>query len=110
MLPKEKRLRTEDFKEFKGAYTSHTPHFIFRAKRGTSTTRIAAVVGAAVAKKAVDRNKLRRRMYEAVESLWVSVPQATFFSITAKKGALALSFKDLRKEIEEGISRANSLK
>jgi len=104
MLPKKKRLHTEDFKEFKGSKTVHTPHFIFRWKNGVSETRIAAIVATSVAKSAVDRNKLRRRVYEALGAGTAVVPQVALISITAKKGASTISFGEIEHEIKEGVT------
>ncbi|PIQ68336.1 MAG: hypothetical protein COV91_04750 [Candidatus Taylorbacteria bacterium CG11_big_fil_rev_8_21_14_0_20_46_11] len=103
MLPKKKRLHSEDFIGFKGSRTVHTPHFIFRWKKGETSTRIVAIVATSVAKQAVERNKLRRRVYEATATSTEVLPQVSLLSITAKKGASGISFLELTKEIHSGF-------
>lgn len=104
MLPKKKRLKTSDFKEFRGARTSHSSHLIFRSKEGGPVLRTAAVVSTTVAKTAVARNLLRRRIYEVV-GVTKSPSKGGILTITAKKGAPTLSFAELRQEIEEMLKR-----
>lgn len=106
MLSKRKRLRGADFKRFRGAKVIHTPHFLVRTVTGASRFGAAAVVSAAVAKKAVTRNLMRRRIYAILERLLLQQkqPQA-LLSITAKKGAAALSFQGMQDELTPALQQ-----
>lgn len=104
MLPKTQRLTSEDFKDFRGGKTTHSPHFIFRSKAGAAPARIAAVVSSSVAKLAVDRNLLRRRVYEALAKHGTGT-LPSLLSITAKKGAPKLSYGEIEEELREGLKK-----
>lgn len=108
MLPKSKRLKTSDFKDFRGSRTLHSPHFILRLKEGSPPPRIAAVVSNAVAKKAVDRNRLRRRVYTLLRNHQPPL-KAGLLTITAKKGATGLTFEQLRQEINIALAKIPSI-
>ena len=112
MLPKSQRLTTEDFKDFRGSSTSHSAHFLFRVKRAAppATTRMAAVVSSAVAKTAVMRNLMRRRIYEVLAKEALSSPPPLLITVTAKKGAPALSFQAVRAEIHAALLQMPSLR
>ncbi len=108
MLPKSQRLRTSDFKEFRGSSVFHTPHFLLRVKKGAASFRAAAVVSAAVAKKAVERNLLRRRVYAILERLPPPLP-TLLLTVTAKKGASALSFAAIRDELAPVLQKTREV-
>ena len=115
MLPKQNRLRSSDFKKLRGASVFHSPHFFIRIVRSVeagkgrqltahSLGRAAAVVSTAVAKKAVERNLLRRRIYAILRTH----PALLLNGITiiqAKKGAAALSFKEVQSELSALFAR-----
>ena len=90
----------------RGARAFHSPHFFVRIKNGASSegVKVAAVVSARVEKKAVKRNLLRRRMYEALRSHLPTLCGSRLV-ITAKKGAPALSFKELQSELSALLAR-----
>jgi len=101
MLPKRYRLTTADFKNFKGAHVLHTPHFLLRVKRA-ERGRVAAVVSTAVAKRAVVRNTLRRRVYAVFEK---EPPSSILLVVSAKRGAAELSFQEIRQEVLGALTR-----
>ena len=105
MLPSKNRLRSADFKGLRGARVFHSPHFFIRIARGAESERelrppgrAAAVVSSAVAKKAVQRNLLRRRIY-AVLHAHPNMLRSGVTIIQAKKGAPVLSFAQLQEEL-----------
>ncbi len=99
MLPKSKRLTTEDFKTLKGGRTTHTPHLILRlspAPEGVG--KFAVVVSSSNYKRAVDRNLLRRRLYSLIKRLLPLLPKG-ILTVTCKKGALLATFSELENEV-----------
>ena|SRR3989338_3938678 len=104
MLPKSRRLKTEDFKKLGKTRVLHAPHFFLRLteapqsqSRAAGEGRAAVIVSGSIYKKAVARNKLRRRMYHLIAK---HVPLAgRHITITLKKGALDAAFKDLEQEL-----------
>ena len=109
MLPKTKRLRTEDFKDLRKARTLHAQHLFIRVTKLAETSlsmaagRAAVIVAASTYKKAVDRNLLRRRMYHAIAK-HPTLLQGSSFTVTLKKGALACSARELEQELLQVLS------
>ncbi len=66
MLPKKQRLNRAQFSEyFSSGRRSHTPYLTF-IMSPSSTFKAVVVVGKKVAKKAHDRNRLKRRLYSLI--------------------------------------------
>ncbi len=101
MLAKSRRFKTEDFKKMRKMQTLHSPHFFIRfcsVLHGEEKT--AVIVSSGTYKKAVDRNKLRRRMYHIVAKNKDSIVTKAC-TVTFKKGALLVPFQELEKEFSE---------
>lgn len=106
MLPKKKRLTTKEFSHFfssgkriHGAYLQliYTPSPVFHA---------AAVAGKKVAKTAVGRNKLRRRLYAVLYRISRARELTGVYILIAKPGATKADFRALATEIEELVGKA----
>ncbi len=98
MLPKRNRLKTEDFKDMRKMRTMHAPHFFLRiGPLSSAENKAAVIVGSSTYKKAVDRNLLRRRMYHVLKKHFPLLKGVT--TVTFKKGALDLSFRELEAEL-----------
>ena len=112
MLAKKRRLRAADFKEFRGAAVLHTPHFLLRVKKtaGSAPARAAAVVSAAVSKKAVTRNLIRRRVYAVLEGNDFRALPPLLLSISAKKGAKELSFSEIKQELAAALLKIRAMR
>lgn len=99
MMPKKRRVSRRGFeKVLSMGRTYHSSHFsirIYEADKG----KFATVVSKKVALRAVDRNKLRRRVYAALQSLILDPTASPTIVVFAKKGASALRFKDIVAEI-----------
>ncbi len=100
MLPKEHRLAVSDFKGLKSTRSAVSPHLQLRFGQlpPESPAKAAAVVSTKVAKSAVARNLLRRRVY-AVLDAHLRGKRGFFITITARSGAAALSFAILEHEL-----------
>lgn len=104
MLPKAKRLTTEDFKQFRRTSITHTAYFLFRFRRVPAGAEQFAVVVPSVAyKKAVSRNLLRRRMYHLMRAHQSGLLGLSL-AVTIKKGARELPFKTLEREFLNGVA------
>ena len=105
MLPKAKRLTTKDFKQFQRTFFVHTPRLTLRCIRvPVGKEKFAVIVSASTYKKAVDRNLLRRRMYHIIAKHPFQ-PQKTL-TVTLKKGALDITFKELEQEVLMAVKQA----
>ena len=103
MLPKSKRLTTEDFKKIKGGKVLHTTHLILRLSVcSKGSEKSAVVISSANYKRAVDRNLLRRRLYTIIET-HLALRVGVHLTVTIKKDALANSYSTLEKEFETAL-------
>ena len=111
MFPKGKRVSRALFQGISnsGKLVS-TPFFSLRMnintspqpspeRRGGNANRYSIVVSKAVAKKAVDRNKIRRRVSEALKKQEHSIPSNTIYILYAKKPILQATFKDIENSL-----------
>jgi ribonuclease P protein component len=104
------RLRKGD--QFDTAYREGTviggPLLVVRYRANSlDVTRWGFAVGKRLAKHAVDRNRLKRRLREAVARIQV-LPGADVI-VTARAGALTAEFADLQTNIERALGRAELL-
>jgi ribonuclease P protein component len=109
MLPKRQRMRKEQFSRvlLKGvAY--HTPHFLLRTIPA-STAGFAVSVSKKVAAQAVDRNRVRRRVYATLAGIIPELRQPVLALFSAKAGARDLSFEAQRQEILLILKKAQLL-
>lgn len=98
MLQKKERLNRNDFNRFFSAgKRSHSKHFqlIFHPH---SSFHASVVVSKKIAREAVRRNKLRRRVYDIVRNTRENLAVGVYIIIT-KKGAGELSFAEIKQEL-----------
>lgn len=102
MLPKASRLRHEkDFARLsvKGR-PLYGPYCILRARKsGSDPSKIGFVASGKMFKKAVDRNRVRRRMREAIRPHLKLVPPGYDMSFVARKEVMEAKPKDLRESM-----------
>jgi ribonuclease P protein component len=104
MLPKKHRgLSSVSVGEvMDGGRTMANRYFrVFVLPSSDSFARFAAVVSKSVAKSAVDRNRLRRRMYAVVESTFVGMNLPIRIVILAKQSAIGLKYAELSSRLCE---------
>ena len=102
MLPSSRRVPRALFKTIveKGKY-SNTEHFsLKRAPSGGQEARIAVSVSKKISKKAVVRNKIRRRAYSALRGIIPSVRPGLYL-VSAKPGAGELKSEELKSELKQ---------
>ncbi len=70
-------------------------------------TRIAVVVSKKVVKSAVKRNRIRRRVYEALRINFDLIPKEyDYVFVVFSKGLLTLPFSELEKQLGELVAEA----
>jgi len=98
MLNKKHRATSSHIREaLSKGLTRHSENFSVRIAPSKSTTKVAIVISKKVSTTAVGRNKLRRRIREALQV--TKCPKGSLLVLYAKKGALSLSLQDIRKEV-----------
>lgn len=98
MLSKKHRATTAQVdKVISFGKTHSSKNFTTRILRNSEPVT-AVVVSKKVAKNAIDRNKLKRRIKTALRSL--NFPQNTTFVIYAKKESPTLSIVEIQKELQ----------
>lgn len=105
MLAKKQRLTTEAFKRFFASGRRVHGTYVQLIYTSHDTFHGAAVVGKKVARTAVARNKLRRRIYHALYTLTRSSGRTGVYILVAKPPALHASYTSLQHDIAELIGR-----
>lgn len=102
MLPKKNRISSALFKKLgRPAQSFSTPFFSARLYATDSTNpRGAIVVSTKVASTAVARNRIRRRLYDALGAHLARFPRGAALVLYAKKEALRAPFDKLMRAIE----------
>jgi ribonuclease P protein component len=80
------------------------------ARNQKNVSRFTVVVSTKVSKKAVDRNKLKRRLREIIrKEILPSINQGYDIMVMTKKDLLKKSFEDLKKDAIELFKKARLL-
>ena len=92
-------------KVYRSGQVSRGPNFALRVVRGTNKTgyRAAVVVSKKVAKSAVVRNRIRRRLFEALRSFEPELDQSADIIITV----FSTEFDELSHQVLLEIGRAS---
>lgn len=111
MLPKELRIRHP--KEFervykKGSSSNGSLLFVKYLKNNLSFSRFGIVISKKVSKKAVERNKIKRRAREAARTLYEKAPKGYDIVINIKRDAKEASFQDISKELAAHLRKVAS--
>lgn len=109
MLPKENRLhKDQEIKDLaKSGKTFFLPEMVLKYKANqTDDVKVGFIVSTRVDKRAVIRNKLVRRLREAVKELLPKLRKGHSLLIIAKKRALDLDFATLKKQLDFAFTKA----
>jgi ribonuclease P protein component len=113
MLPKTHRLRArKDFDRLFRQGRSFGNRMLSGRLRKTdpqAPPRLAFVISAKTAKKAVIRNRARRQLREIVRPLLPSLPRGLDISITIKLPFLSLPFAEKKRVVHELLKRSRLL-
>ena len=111
MLKSSQRLSTAGFEAvIEKGRAVHSPLFLLRVLRNGSGTHISAIAPKKVAKTAVSRNKIRRRIYSALKSLYPSLAGGTQAIVSAKTASTKESIAALTDELKGLFVKAGVLK
>lgn len=104
MLPHSQRLSTAIFDEvFKTGRLVHSGFFTIKVKNTSGTSRFAVSVSKKIAKNAVDRNRIRRRTYSAVENLLKGknkMKKPFLVVFVSKKGVEKAEMNEIQSDIK----------
>jgi len=109
MLAKINRIKKEkDFEAvFKNSKSLRSGPFIFRiAKNNLDLSRVGFVVSQKVSKKATLRNRVKRRLADAIRGEMGNIKGGTDLVLIALPGAEKEDFLDIRKTVKEALERA----
>lgn len=105
MFLKNKKVTKKLFSQImKEGFVVSTSLFVFKFLKNSNNAQYAFVVSKAVAKKAILRNKLRRRGYSALRQFPVNNSQGIFFY--KKNNKDPISFIELKKNIDFLLKKA----
>src|SRR6476620_3631920 len=102
MLPKKKRVERTIFPETLGrGKSAYSPFLNLKCLKRSdkNESKFSFVVSKAVAKKAVQRNLLRRRGYSVIKDNQSKIKESFTCIFFFKKESVSLSFKELEKDI-----------
>ncbi len=101
MLPKKKRLTKIDFSTIKTKMVFRG-NYVDIAVSPQKETKISCVISKKTLKKAVERNRVRRRVYGIVSQEKTKTPY--FIIIYPKKNSLTVKHVDIKNEIHTAFA------
>ena len=111
MLPRSKRVSIHRFLEvIKKGEIIHSSFFTMRFVKTLSKSRFAVSVPKKVAKTAVERNKIRRRVYTVLNGLIPQLEHGNYVVLIMKSGSEKLSILDLERKMYETFVKSGLLK
>ncbi|HEY4503562.1 MAG TPA: ribonuclease P protein component [Candidatus Paceibacterota bacterium] len=111
MLPNQKRLTTTLFKDtIDGGMTYHSSLFILKLLKTIGPSRFSVSVPKKVAKSAVERNKIRRRVYSAIRILYPKIKEGFYGVFISKDSIKKASFIEISSILEQSFVKLGLLK
>ncbi len=107
MLPSQKRLSRSQFGEFmtsRGVKSVFNPLGTLKYKDST-ISQASVVISSKTEKRAVYRNKLRRRLYSIFGAHFKAGPQAKGFILHTAKQAASFEYKELKTLLNELLQK-----
>jgi len=107
MLARDRRVRrSRDFERiWRTRHIYRHPALVLRVVRSTNGAgRAGFIVAKATAKRAVDRNLLKRRLREIVRAH--TLPSGTDLVFVAQRGALSITFAELKHVVSSLLNQA----
>lgn len=113
MLAKEYRLTKT--KEFENVFDNGKAFFtkilgIKYAKNNLDVTRFGILISAKISKKAVVRNKIKRRLREIIRLHFDKIKQGYDIVVLTRSGIKESDYEKLERDMGYAMSRANLLK
>ncbi len=111
MLTKSKRLSTALFSDIiEKGQSFHNPFLIIKVKKTDKISRFAVSVPKKVAKTAVLRNKIKKKIYSIIKNFEKKIILGFNVIFIAKIGVDKLKFTDLSNEIDKIFVKIGILK
>lgn len=114
MLPKENRLtRKVDFTQvLKRGEMAQSKNFglAYLAVNGSATPKFGFIVSTKISKRAVDRNRIKRILRQAVRELVGNTQNGLLLVLLARKSILGVKPDELKKELEGKLKQTGVLK
>lgn len=112
MLPKQNRLTKN--KEFENVFKNGGTFFtkilgIKYMENGFGLTRFGIIIGNKISKKAVARNKIKRRIREILRLNFDKIIEGYDIVILARTGIAEIEYDELEKNIEYALRKARLL-
>lgn len=79
-------------------------------KNGERHNRLGIIISAKISKKAVIRNRIRRRLREIFKDYDPGLKQGFDLAVVAKNDIVTSDFKELREAVAEGLKKINLFK
>ena len=100
MLPKYLKLKKFDFEYLFKVGEKFSNKYFFIIKVKNPETKFSVIPSSKEFKKAVERNKIKRRIYEIIRLNLKKIPEGIYI-ILPKKNAFGVEFKELEKNLLE---------
>lgn len=111
MLSSSRRLTTKLLGEvIKKGSIIHGTFLFLRIENTNSNTRFAISVPKTIAKTAVLRNLIKRRVYNAIYSIKDRIKEGKNVLIIAKKGLEKANFNEIKEEVNKTFVKSSILK
>lgn len=108
---KNRLIKKKDFENIlKNGRFVNGDYFVLRfAENNLDNSRFGFVVSSKVSKKAVDRNKIKRRLREIVKSLVIEVKSGFDVLIAAKTSIKKATFGEMHQSVKKYLERTKLL-
>lgn len=108
MLPKSKRLTTEEIESLSHGKSVFGTLISMRVIK-SGTLKFAVSVSKKVAARAVDRNRLRRKVYSSLPLLIDGIKEPAFVMLMPKKEIMSLPLETIRSELAAVFKKSGLL-
>lgn len=113
MLQTETLRKRADFLRLRDSKPFHSPHITLRlrpasTKLADNTCRVGITVSKYCSKKAVERNRIKRRLRSLIREIWPDCAREGHdYVLIAKTSALHAPYEELRTQLMQSLKRAH---
>lgn len=104
MLPKKERLSVRDIASLEKGRSIFGTYLSIRFSPAP-LKKFSVSVSKKVAKRAVDRNRIRRRVYAALQSVKENIKKSVFVMIMPKKECRTIPMADIKNELTSVLKK-----